>query len=97
MGKTLRICIAFLCLAAMLGAQNPAPRIKTGDALVITINAVEEPLKRTVQPDGTVALPLIGSVPGEGVSLSQFSDRVERALSVYLRNPKVTVRLEEEP
>ncbi|HEV8414360.1 MAG TPA: GWxTD domain-containing protein [Bryobacteraceae bacterium] len=68
-----------------------AALIRQGEILTIAVLGASD-LGRTVavNPDGNVNLPLVGGVKAEGLSLSQFAQAVQRALSTYISNPQVT-------
>jgi GWxTD domain-containing protein len=70
-----------------------AALIRRGEILTIAVPGASD-LGRTVtvDPDGNVNLPLVGGVKAEGLSLSQFAQAVQRALSTYINNPQVTAR-----
>src|SRR5712691_3840130 len=87
-------CMALLTLGLVLVAQNESPQgpaIKNGEILKITVYR-EPDFSRTVtvKADGNVLYPLIGDINAEGLSLSQFSQALQKALSVYINNPQVT-------
>jgi protein involved in polysaccharide export with SLBB domain len=92
----LRLSAIFLGLAVLLVAQDPnrAPYIiKNGDTLEIT---VFRHLTRTVlvDGDGAVTLPLVGKVKAEGLNVSQFTKRIQDALTPYIANPEVTASVQ---
>jgi len=43
--------------------------------------------------DGSITLPLVGSVPVEGLSLTEMNEKLSQAYSNYLKRPIVTVSL----
>jgi protein involved in polysaccharide export with SLBB domain len=64
---------------------------ENGEALKITVYREPDFSRNvTVKQDGNVIIPLIGDFKAEGLSLSQFSQALQEALSVYIRNPMVT-------
>jgi polysaccharide export outer membrane protein len=70
------------------------PQLKPGDVLNIAI-AGEDELdgQYVVEPDGTVALPLIGSVTANG-DVAAFQAKLRQQLMQgFLKNPAVTVTL----
>ncbi len=48
---------------------------------------------RTVLPDGTITMPLLGQVPASGRTPNQLAQDLSNRLKVYLVNPVVTVSL----
>jgi len=66
------------------------------DRLDIEVYGVPD-MKRTVTVDanGTFAYPLAGTVQASGLSPSQISDSLTGKLSVYIKNPQVTVNVVE--
>jgi protein involved in polysaccharide export with SLBB domain len=47
-----------------------------------------------VDGDGAVTLPLVGKVKAEGLTISQFTRRIEDALTPYIARPEVTTFVE---
>lgn len=45
----------------------------------------------TVRPDGKISVPLVGDLKVDGKSTSGLSDKIEKQLESFIRNPKVTV------
>lgn len=67
-----------------------------GDRLIVEVVGYEEFQNAQIQailPDGTIALPLVGSVRAEGLTVDGLSARLTDRLSEYLVQPAVTVRL----
>ncbi|HEY9735704.1 MAG TPA: polysaccharide biosynthesis/export family protein, partial [Trichocoleus sp.] len=65
-----------------------------GDQILLLVLGYEEfEGARVVLPDGTITMPLIGSVPAAGRTLSNLSDDVQRRLAVYLTDPVVDANL----
>lgn len=61
---------------------------------VIEVSVWKEPdLSRTVpiRPDGKITLPLVGEVQAEGLKPQELEQHVAKALSSYVRDPRVTV------
>jgi polysaccharide export outer membrane protein len=48
---------------------------------------------RTILPDGTITMPLLGQIPASGRTPEQLSQDLSNRLKVYLVNPVVTVSL----
>ena len=46
-----------------------------------------------VRPDGMISMPLIGDVRAGGFSPEQVAETIRQELSVYIRDPNVTVQL----
>jgi|SRR5579872_505665 len=70
-----------------------APLIKRGENLKVTVFG-DSDLGRTVtvNSDGNVIFPLIGAVKAEGLSIWQFAQALQRALSAYINNPQLTIQ-----
>ncbi|MHC4925550.1 MAG: polysaccharide biosynthesis/export family protein, partial [Planctomycetota bacterium] len=92
-------------------APNPAPPaedidsrdsgeallIRAGDRLAVSVFKHPELFKTvSVQPDGTVSYPFLGTVKVAGRTIEEFSKEVERALErgYNLRSPRVSVSVE---
>ena len=88
------LCLFTTCLGALPArAVQSDYRIRPGD--VLDINVYGEPTltqpQLKVLPGGSIVEPLAGSVRVGGLTTSQAGDAVARALTRYLRSPKVTV------
>lgn len=65
-----------------------------GDQLLVLVLGYEEfEGARVVLPDGTITMPLIGSVPAAGRTLDALSNDVQNRLRVYLTDPVVDTNL----
>jgi len=74
-----------------------AYRIGSGDLLEIKVFQVEE-LSQTVRvdPRGNISLPLIGTIPVEGLSQVELEKKLETMLGAkYLQDPQITVFIKE--
>jgi len=47
----------------------------------------------TVNPEGTIVFPLLGTVPIQGLSLQEAQDKIQRDLDRFVVNPQVTLSL----
>ncbi|MGH9678865.1 MAG: polysaccharide biosynthesis/export family protein [Candidatus Acidiferrales bacterium] len=69
-----------------------------GDEDVLAINVWREPeLSRTVpvRPDGKISLPLVGDINANGLTPRMLQARLTKEFDSYIRNPKVTVIVQE--
>jgi protein involved in polysaccharide export with SLBB domain len=90
-----------LLVIVALGNAAPAARsqeyqIKAGD--VLDIQVLGEPnVSRpyVVRPDGKIVLPLAGEIQAAGLTARQLSDQVRDALRRFLREPQVTVLVQQ--
>ncbi len=71
--------------------------ISAQDVLIVTVmNQASMSGKYTVQPDGSVRLPLVGRIVSVGLTLAEFETRLTRALAAgFFLEPRVTVELEQ--
>jgi polysaccharide biosynthesis/export protein len=82
-------------------AQNPAPpaeyQVGPGDVLQVTVFGNEDISRApTVQPNGTIALPLVGDVAVTGLSLPEIQRKLTALLAKdFLVNPQVEVKVKE--
>lgn len=79
-------------------AVNPDYVLGPGDKIAITVFGQADLSVATtiIDPQGMVAMPLIGPVKAEGETAPRFSKKIEDALSPgYLRQPDVTVNVVE--
>jgi polysaccharide biosynthesis/export protein len=71
---------------------NPSYFIGPGDQLQITVAGYPEYTgAQTVLSDGTIVVPMIGSVPAAELTPAELTQELTRRLNVYLVNPVVTV------
>ena len=68
----------------------PAYTINGGDKVeIIVYNNPDLGVKTTVTPDGFIGMVLVGQIHVAGLTLGEASQKIEKALSRYIRNPKV--------
>lgn len=69
-------------------------RISAGDIISINIYpATEFSRDVTVSPDGSIDLPLIGSLKVSGLGVSELEKIITEKISKYVANPKVSVSI----
>ncbi len=98
------LAVILLCLAAC-GSAPPAPtaaptaaeppveyKIGAGDQLQVFVwNNKELSTTVPVRPDGLISTPLVEDMAAAGKTPSELARDLEKALSEYVRNPKVNV------
>ncbi len=68
--------------------------ISVGDQLAVNVwKNPELSISEPVRPDGKITVPLIGEIMAAGKSPSELADVIESRLSVFIKNPNVTVIL----
>jgi len=68
--------------------------VEAGDVLNIHVFPAEEFSKEiTVQPDGTIELPLLGSFKVQGLRASELEKVLTAKFSKYVANPSVTINV----
>lgn len=85
--------------AAILQAMSAQPqigeekyKIGPGDVLNISVwNTPELTLSVPVRPDGYISMPLVGDIKADGLDAATLADNITETLGVQLRNPQVTV------
>jgi len=66
-----------------------------GDRLSVVVAGVEAfSGSQLVLPDGTISVPLVGSVPVSGRTPAELTYDLERRLAAYVRKPRVAVKVE---
>jgi len=98
-GKIMHVAIAVVTVWVLLAMGIPPTMgqqytVAPGD--VIDISVLNEPTVSggfIVDPDGKIALPLVGPLSVSGLTLDQVTQKVTEALKTYLRDPRVTVAL----
>jgi polysaccharide export outer membrane protein len=75
---------------------DEAYRIGIEDVLQVVVWGEEDlSLSVTVRPDGFITLPLVNDVRVAGESPSNVAERIREQLSTFIRDPNVTVIVEE--
>jgi polysaccharide export outer membrane protein len=105
------LCLTAFLLASFSPGQSPPPpqtgsaslpadpdyRLGAGDVLDITVFGNDD-LSRTttVQPNGSIAFPLLGEVKVDSLSVTEVKDKLTALLARdYLVNPQVDVKVRE--
>jgi len=80
------------------GAQSPEAavyRITRGDELNFRFFYTPElNMQAVVRSDGRIALPLIGDLAVEGLTIAELTDRVQRGLAEQVRRPQVVINVQ---
>lgn len=92
-----------LCLGSMHAQRSSEPltiastyRLQAGDAFTVQYRLTPEYNQTvSIQPDGTVTLQLLGSIPVRGLTLAEARSLVEQAAAKRLRNPELSLELKE--
>jgi len=91
--------------AALVGCATPEPspvdmsqpmeyRLGPGDQLRITVfNEADLTGQYLVGSQGTIAYPLVGDVRAAGLTVLEFTEALQTALSQYVRAPNVSVEV----
>jgi polysaccharide biosynthesis/export protein len=80
--RALLASAAILFLPGAAHAQTSQYRLAPGDTVEVTIAPLPERTSRAmVQSDGTISLPLAGSIPVEGLTPAELQSRLEIALA----------------
>jgi polysaccharide biosynthesis/export protein len=71
--------------------------IGPGDLIEVNVPAMPELRDRSVRvsTDGTMTLPLLGSVPAGGLTETQLNDELRRRLGHYMHNPQLSLLVKE--
>ena len=97
------MCALMLAVGAC-AASKPAPapppappspyRIAAGDTLDVVVWG-EEKVSGTAQvrPDGMISVALVGDLPAAGLTPEEMADRIRKALTRFIDNPNVVVRV----
>lgn len=110
-GSILLSCILFLCACSSPGSMPSTDvatreqevamtvkeyRIGIDDQLRVNVWRNEDlSIEMPVRPDGKISMPLIGDVQAGGRTPATVAEEIKERLSVYVRNPNVTVILTE--
>lgn len=100
------ICLPLMLLVACSGVpveSGPPPAVKeftidnnyqigVGDELSVQVWRNEElSVKVPVRPDGKISSPLVGDIVAAGLTTQELAQQITGKLSNYVRNPEVTV------
>jgi len=101
--KTMSLALSILTLLGTVPAYSleltlPAAEkeyfIESGDIINVNVFPAEEFSKEvTVQPDGTVDIPLIGPVKARGLKSEDLEKTLTAKFSKYVANPNVTINV----
>ncbi len=99
------LLVCFLCAGlSRLHAQRadtpltapPPYRLQAGDSFTVLYRITPEYNETvSVQPDGTVTLQLLGSVPVRGLTLTDAQAFIEKDAAKRLRNPELSLELKD--
>jgi len=95
--------LALLSLNAKLHAspqlsenETPPYRLGPGDQIFVSVWGQETlSLVTIIAPDGTINFPLAGEIDSSGLTLLELQDRIATGLREHLRNPQVSVTLQD--
>lgn len=77
------------------GTPAAVYRITRGDELVLRfVYTPELNTQAVVRSDGRIALPLIGDIAVEGLSIAELTELVQRALAEQVRRPQVVINVQ---
>lgn len=85
---------AGLCAQGLALAAPGVHYISPGDVISVNVFPAEEFSREvTVQPDGTIEIPLLGSVKVQGMKAEELQNILTARFSKYVSNPSITVNL----
>lgn len=101
--KVLSLALSVLTLFSSVPAFSfelpvPLPEkdyfISAGDVINVNVMPAEEFSKEvTVQPDGTIEIPLLGSIKAQGMRPAELQNVLTAKFSKYVSNPSITVNV----
>ncbi|MFH1618405.1 MAG: polysaccharide biosynthesis/export family protein [bacterium] len=69
-------------------------RVAVGDIISINVFPAQEFSREiTVQPDGTIEMPLVGSMAVKDLTTSEIQEKLTQRLSKFISNPQITVNV----
>ena len=75
-----------------LGTPNKEYFVEAGDVISVNVQPAEEFSKEvTVQPDGTIEIPMLGSIKAQGIKPDDLQKILTAKFSKYVSNPSITV------
>jgi polysaccharide export outer membrane protein len=85
---------AGLCAQGLSPVPPGAHYISPGDIISVNVFPAEEFSREvTVQPDGTIEIPLLGSVKVQGMKAEELQNILTAKFSKYVSNPAITVNV----
>jgi len=99
--KTISAALSFLMLFSSvpafsldLGSLEKEYYIEAGDVISINVFPAEEFSKEvTVQPDGTIEIPMLGSMKAQGIKPDDLQKILTAKFSKYVSNPSITLNV----
>lgn len=93
--STLSILLLFGSVPAFsldLGALDKEYFIEAGDVINVNVQPAEEFSREvTVQPDGTIEIPMLGSLKAQGIKPDDLQKILTAKFSKYVSNPSITL------
>ncbi len=91
--------LVFLCLGEWgIGQESEEYRLVPGDVInILVLNDQSLSGEQIIGPDGFIRLPLIGAIQAAGLTLDELTERLQQALSKFIRRPKLAVTLKQFP
>ncbi len=81
-------------IAAELSEPGKEYAIEAGDVIYVNVFPAQEFSKEvTVQPDGTIELPLLGSMRAQGLRPAELEKLLTARFSKYVSNPSITLNV----
>lgn len=75
-----------------LGAADKEYFIEAGDVISVNVQPAEEFSREvTVQPDGTIEIPMLGSMKAQGIKPDDLQKILTAKFSKYVSNPSITL------
>lgn len=85
---------AGLCAQGISLVSSGAHYISPGDVISVNVFPAEEFSREvTVQPDGSIEIPLLGSVKVQGMKADELQNILTAKFSKYVSNPSITVNV----
>ena len=84
--------LILIALPVLAQAQSSTYKIHPNDWINVVV--WKEPNLSgpvSVQPEGTIALPIVGEIQAEGLTLEELQDQITKRLERYIDDPKVRV------
>ena len=71
--------------------KNPQVTVIVSDYKSKKLSILGKAKTQTVRPDGTIGFPLVGDIQASNLTPRELREEIERGLSAYVKNPRVTV------
>ncbi len=97
--RLVAVVVTIVVWSGVPASGQPSPAsylLGSGDALEVSVWGYPDLTRQvTIGPDGTIVLPLVGSISAAGLSVNHLKAAITKAYAEYVIDPKITVMIKE--